>query len=193
MVKFPLSISHLHYTDIKLLAVYLSLKQHCDSGLISKKDFRPFRYYRDKLEKLKLIKLDHTGKRFQIRRYAAAWRIFGIKKTVGEHSEIFKVWCRVTPAKTKKAIEEVLFHHKAHSHCNRIKYACNARQDKDIEVPLSAVAVAKLFGYKFPGTGSKKRKKYFKLSGPLEVVRIYNPDNHLFKFSKRYLTRKVLI
>lgn len=203
IVKYPIDLQGLGYRDIKILSAYLKLKGNAKSGKISKAHLRTIWYWKDDLIRLKLIKLDRNGKMYQLRCNAAVWRIFNRKKTKPKKSKKWnheKVFCKRLELNTRKEIQEALFQHLADTFAKQIKYVrTSGRRPKKsdqitIEAPLSASTVAKFFGYKQPCTGSRKRKKYFRLSKePLKKVKKYLPEIDPNKLLTRYETRKVVL
>lgn len=200
-VKFPINLQDLDYKQIKLLSVYLELKFKAKDGLLTRADMRPVYYYKQRLTDLGIIKLDRTGKYYQLRRYAYIWRLFGIEKTLSKNKKYFKVFCRkLESPKSRKEIQEYLFQQMANTLGKKIKYVRNAgrrpRRNTIMEAPLSARTVAKHLGYKQPCTGAIKRKKYFKLSDePLEKQVFYNPNSNCYPngLIVRLSTQKVIL
>jgi hypothetical protein len=199
-LKYPINLSGMNFRLVKLLSVYLELKAKAKSGTLSKHDIRSVSYYKRVLIEKGLIKLDRTGDHYLLRSYTVAWRVFKIEKSISKNRRHERVFCRRfdlnSESSTRKNIQEVLFQHQAHTLEKQIKYVRNAgrRSKKNliIEAPLSSFTVAKLFGYKQACTGSRKRKKYFKLVDmPLQKVQVYLPDIDPYKLLTRYKTRFV--
>lgn len=144
-----------------------------------------------------LIKLDRSGDYYLIRSYHAAWKVFGINKTWCRAGQYNRVFCKKSDNTESKDILKSLFQHKSDSLAKQIRYARKTGRLKSfikIEAPLSAKTVAKLFGYKQPCTGSRKRKQFFKVvNEPLKRIMVYIPSVDPFRAVSRYKTRTVLV
>ncbi len=206
-VKYPINLTCLDHRQVKLLALYLELKMVAESGLIPKgliNSSNRFRYYRERLIDLKIIKLERSGNYYLLRGYSAFWKILGIKKTMSKNGRYEKVFCkRIEGISTRKEIMEVLFQH-AYDTLKKQKKWENVRnagrrlnkrnRNQTIEAPLSSSLVAKHLGYKHPCTGREKRMKYFKVKEePLIKEFVYLPEVNPYRLVPRFRCKKVII
>jgi hypothetical protein len=196
VIKQPISLGNLNFADLRLLSVYLCLKSQAIDGKLSKCQIRQFNYWKQKLLFRGLIKLDRSEKYYLIRSYQATWEIFGIMETVSSNGKHKRVFCRKIEHDNVKDILKALYEHKAQTLANQIRYARTAGRKTTVNIlaPLSARTVSKLFGYKQPCTGSRKRKQLFNLvNEPLKRVMVYIPAVNPHRLVSRFETRTVIL